>query len=1014
MKKRMLSLLLILCMAVTLMPTAAFAAEETGGTETTANEPVEVATLQELQDALNAAADANSGDTTITLTDDITVGTGETWTSVYVDGYNGAGVVTLNGGGHTITGLNAPLFAGGFGGESGIVINDLTLVAVSLNDTGSKYAGTGFGAFICAVDSMPTISLTECHVKGGTITSTSGARVGGLIGYTAGYNKQDDGPVDTCVTLKNCSVSGLTITANGSVGGLIGHAGANPATYHTITDCTVTGCALECTESNKDWRVGDVVGTANVGQVTIDQATVDNTKDNNTRKQDTATTSAIENGLVGRAVLKGNTADSNTGILIVAGKVTAAEGTVALVISAQGNVTQYELPSDAVDAAETGDTVVLLKNVDRPWSVLTINKKITLTAAEGFSFDGQLFFKEGSEGSQVVDMTFEYEGPTTGPCITIEDAPGVVVRGCTVTSNAFIEIEGTSDFAKVYDCKFTNGGSVSIEHASDVEVSRCEFALDAQGWCIKAADAPNVKITDNEFNLVGRQQSSSVKAIYLSGSKTDNAEVSGNTCTISGTADGGLYFLDATATKRSIPSTDYITGLKVTNNKVDGSAFPGHGFFALISDVKDPTITNNQVNDCCYGIVQNTDRTHSEDHNDLSNADISGNTYTDMTKDTCITLANAALKRGNVWTDYNRVQDAVDAIQPGDTVTGDPTSASETNDVTVTLKYNDGVSADATIILIKGTPVKLPTPTRSGYTFQGWYDGSSKVDSASYTASANVILTASWSSNFSYDDHDPTYAIKVDKDIRNGEVTASRRYAERGDTVTITVTPDNGYVLETVTVTDKNGNTLKLTDKGDGKYTFTMPGSKVEIKATFMEDNSVLNFFYDVPNDAYYYEAVKWAVENGVTGGVGNNLFAPDGTCTRAQAVTFLWRAAGSPAPKSTATPFTDVPAGSYYYNAVLWAIENGITVGTSATTFSPDADCTRAQIVTFLWRAEKSPAAGSSNPFTDVASGAYYADAVLWAVKENITNGSTATTFSPDANCTRAQIVTFLYRCMK
>ena len=260
----------------------------------------------------------------------------------------------------------------------------------------------------------------------------------------------------------------------------------------------------------------------------------------------------------------------------------------------------------------------------------------------------------------------------------------------------------------------------------------------------------------------------------------------------------------------------------------------------------------------------------------------------------------------------------------------------------------------------------------------------------------------------------PSYAITVPDKTEHGTVTANRRYAERGDTVTITVTPDNGYVLETVTATDKNGNTLKLTDKGDGKYTFTMPGSKVEIKATFMEDNSVLNFFYDVPNDAYYYEAVKWAVENGVTGGVGNNLFAPDGTCSRAQAVTFLWRAAGSPAPKSTATPFTDVPAGSYYYNAVLWAIENGITVGTSATTFSPDADCTRAQIVTFLWRAEKSPAAGSSNPFTDVASGAYYADAVLWAVKENITNGSTATTFSPDANCTRAQIVTFLYRCMK
>ena len=257
------------------------------------------------------------------------------------------------------------------------------------------------------------------------------------------------------------------------------------------------------------------------------------------------------------------------------------------------------------------------------------------------------------------------------------------------------------------------------------------------------------------------------------------------------------------------------------------------------------------------------------------------------------------------------------------------------------------------------------------------------------------------------------YAVDV-AEAEHGAVTASCRSAARGDTVTVTVTPDSGYVLEALTATDRNGKELALTDKGDGRYTFTMPSGKVEVKATFMEDNSVLNFFYDVPNDAYYYEAVKWAVGEGITTGVGNDLFAPDGACTRAQAVTFLWRAAGSPAPESTAMPFTDVPAGSYYHSAVLWAIENGITVGTSADAFSPDADCTRAQIVTFLWRAEGAPAAGSSDPFTDVAADAYYADAVLWAVKEGITNGATATTFSPDVTCTRAQIVTFLYRCMK
>ena len=206
-------------------------------------------------------------------------------------------------------------------------------------------------------------------------------------------------------------------------------------------------------------------------------------------------------------------------------------------------------------------------------------------------------------------------------------------------------------------------------------------------------------------------------------------------------------------------------------------------------------------------------------------------------------------------------------------------------------------------------------------------------------------------SYYSGSSSDPTYSVTVDK-TENGSVTVSPKSASKGDTVTVTVKPDSGYVLETLTVTDKNGNELTLKDKGDGKYTFTMPAGKVEVKATFMEDNSVLNFFYDVPNGAYFYEAVKWAVKNGITTGVGNDLFAPEQPCTRAQIVTFLWRAAGSPEPKGTAAGMTDVVSGSYYEKAVAWAIENGITTGTTTSTFSPDATCTRAQIVTFLYRA--------------------------------------------------------------
>ena len=263
-------------------------------------------------------------------------------------------------------------------------------------------------------------------------------------------------------------------------------------------------------------------------------------------------------------------------------------------------------------------------------------------------------------------------------------------------------------------------------------------------------------------------------------------------------------------------------------------------------------------------------------------------------------------------------------------------------------------------------------------------------------------------SYYSGSSSDPTYSVTVDK-TENGSVTVSPKSASKGSTVTITVKPDSGYVLETLTVTDKNGNELTLKDKGDGKYTFTMPAGKVEVKATFMEDNSVLNFFYDVPNGAYFCEAVKWAVDKGITNGLSDTMFGPYESCTRAQIVTFLWRAAGSPEPKA-ASSFTDVPANAYYAKAVAWAVENGITNGMTATMFAPDATCTRGQSVTFLYRALKGTASGSAN-FTDVKSDAFYADAINWAVANNVTNGTSNTTFSPNADCTRAEIVTFLYR---
>ena len=255
----------------------------------------------------------------------------------------------------------------------------------------------------------------------------------------------------------------------------------------------------------------------------------------------------------------------------------------------------------------------------------------------------------------------------------------------------------------------------------------------------------------------------------------------------------------------------------------------------------------------------------------------------------------------------------------------------------------------------------------------------------------------------------PSYSVSVD-DIKHGTVTVSPESASRGDTVTITATPDKGYTLESLTVLDKDGKALELTDKGGGKYTFVMPAGKVTVKAVFMDDNTMLNFFTDVHAEDYYYDAVLWAAQKGITGGMSDTLFAPNAACTRAQIVTFLWRAAGSPEP-SALSDFTDVPSDKYYAKAVAWAVENGITNGTTDTTFDPDETCTRAHGVTLLSRAAGTNTASGNSNFADVDVNAYYASAVKWAVDNGITNGISSSLFGPDSSCTRAQIVTFLYR---
>ena len=325
---------------------------------------------------------------------------------------------------------------------------------------------------------------------------------------------------------------------------------------------------------------------------------------------------------------------------------------------------------------------------------------------------------------------------------------------------------------------------------------------------------------------------------------------------------------------------------------------------------------------------------------------------------------------------------------------------------TVTFETSGG-SAVAPVAVDAGSTVSKPAdPARSGYAFDGWYTENTYENPYDFHAAVTGSLTlyAKWNA-IVYSD--PTYAVSAPT-AENGKIAVSPKNASAGSAVTITVKPDSGYVLETISVTDKNGKELKLTDKGNGKYTFTMPAGKVEINAAFVKEVET-SPFSDVSTSAYYYEAVKWAQEKGITGGIGNGLFGPNQPCTRAQIVTFLWHAAGSPEPKSMSS-FSDVSADSYYAKAVAWAVENGITTGTGDGKFSPDATCTRAQSVTFLFRAI-GKLVDSKAEFSDVLTDSYYANAVAWAVENGVTNGIGDGLFGPDNSCTRAQIVTFLYR---
>ena len=379
---------------------------------------------------------------------------------------------------------------------------------------------------------------------------------------------------------------------------------------------------------------------------------------------------------------------------------------------------------------------------------------------------------------------------------------------------------------------------------------------------------------------------------------------------------------------------------------------------------------------------------------------LTGNTATDAGTYT----ATATLATGYQWADgATDGKNIAWTIRKADQAAPEAPELDSRDTTSITLKSVSGAEYSMDGTKWQLSPRFTGLSSNTSYTFYARLAETKNYNASPASAAANLSITGTGTGVASY-------PITV-MNSKNGDVTASHKTASKGTLVTLTVKPDKGYVLDTLNVLDGNNKELKLTEKS-GKFTFTMPSGKVTVSVAFKaEAPASENPFTDVPAGAYYEDAVVWAVQKGITSGTSAVTFDPDGVCTRAQAVTFLWRAAGSPEPKSATMSFTDIPAGSYFEKAVLWAVENGITKGTSDTTFDPDASCTRAQIVTFMWRANGSPAVSGNSAFTDVAADAYYAAAVAWAEKNGVTGGIGGGLFGSGNTCTRAQIVTFLYR---
>ena len=967
MKRKLLSVLLTLCLAFSLLPTAALADGE--GTQTNDVAQIGETKYATLQEAVNAAND-NTVKLLENVTEDINIPTG---INVTLD-LNGHKITNVSG--HTITvekggklNISDSVGTGVVDNTShgkGAIVNsgEVTLNGGTFKRSAEKgtYSPNGNGG-----NSWYTIA------NYGTMEINTGVTVENDGGYSSMIRNGGDVTADCNLTIEGGNFAGgINTVKNDSFGVLTINGGnfSNTAQYVIMNwnKAEITAGTFRTLDTASAVLFTSAYGgDANtIGKLSISGGEFKHASDTQEMIVD-----HYDETNKGNAVVTGGKFDADISKYIPTDYVQSADGTVEKLgetnAVAKVGDTYYKTLADAVAAADN-NTVTLLKDV---------TADITIPADKTMTLD-----LNGKTLTNVNDHTILNNGNLTitgtGKVDNISHAKGALYNKGTVVVNG-----GTFDRSKENGKTSNDSGSNSWYTIKNV-------------GSMTIHDGATVQTAGNNTTL-GKFSSLVSNGYFNAGDYTNNRGLEQPILTIDGgTFRGGL---------NTIKNDDHA---KLT---INGGTFSNY-YQAVVQNHNIAEITGgtftaaSDANAKTYGIYN----CGCGAEIDLGTLTVSGGTFTGATyavadvssENADVTISGgqfAGTKAAIVKSSTSKATIAVS----GGKFSSDPSVYVVGNGNTNIVKRDGSEGAYTYTVLAKSgltSGVYLTNP--SGALASNYY----------VSSTANGVWTVSYSAPYSggSSSYDPTYSVSTPSKTEHGTVTVSPKNASKGDRVTVTVKPDSGYVLETLTVTDKNGNELTLKDKGNGKYTFTMPAGKVEVKATFMEDNSMLNFFYDVPNNAYFYEAVKWAVKNGITTGVGNDLFAPEQPCTRAQIVTFLWRAAGSPEPKGAASGMTDVVSGSYYEKAVAWAIENGITTGTTTSTFSPDATCTRAQAVTFLARALKAKAASAAE-FSDVPTGSYFADAVAWAAANGVTEGIGGGLFGSDNDCTRGQIVTFLYR---